>query len=59
MSEITQSSFVNLDMFGKYQYGSNKLNVTFNPMQDTELNPKNYDDDGIPAEKKYLIKDGL
>ncbi len=53
------SSFVNLDMFGKYQYGSNKLNVTFNPKQDTELATYNYDDDGIPAEKKYLIKDGL
>lgn len=53
------SSFVTTDMFGKYQYGSKLLNITFNPTLETELATYNFDDDGIGAEKKYLIKDGL
>ncbi len=52
------SSFVNLDMFGNYQYGSNKLNITFNPEQQSELATYNFDDDGTSAKKKFLIKDG-
>ena len=31
------SSFVDLEMFGTYQYGSDKLNISFNPLQDSEL----------------------
>ena len=52
------SSFVNLDMFNNYQYGSKKLNISFNPNQESELATYNFDDDGTKAEKKYLIKDG-
>ena len=53
------SSFVNLEMFGNYKYGSELLNISFNPEQDTELATYNYDDDGTAAEKKYLIQNGL
>ena len=53
------SSFVNLDMFGEYKYGSDKLNISFNPNQESELATYNYDDDGTAATKKYLIKDGI
>tara|TARA_B100001029_G_scaffold76125_1_gene62181 strand:- start:3391 stop:4824 length:1434 start_codon:yes stop_codon:yes gene_type:complete len=53
------SSFVSPDMFGKYKYGSDILNVTFNPSMETELASYNFDDDGTNAEKKYLIKNGL
>ena len=53
------SSFVNLDMFGSYQYGSEKLNISFNPKQESELATYNFDDDGTLADKKYLIKDGI
>ncbi len=52
------SSFVNLDMFGSYQYGSKKLNVSFDPSQESELATYNFDDDGTEAEKKFLIKNG-
>ena len=52
------SSFVNLAMFGNYQYGSKKLNISFNPDQESELATYNFDDDGTKAEKKFLIKDG-
>ena len=53
------SSFVTPEMFGKYQYGSELLNITFNPTLESELATYNFDDDGTNAEKKYLIKDGL
>ena len=53
------SSFVKLDMFGEYKYGSDKLNISFNPNQESELATYNYDDDGTAATKKYLIKDGI
>ena len=53
------SSFVTLDMFGEYQYGSKCLNVTFNPTLESQLATYNYDDDGTEASKEYLIKDGL
>ena len=53
------SSFVNLDMFGNYKYGSDKLNVSFDPTQDSELASYSFDDDGTEADKKYLIKDGI
>ena len=53
------SSFVSLDMFGKYKYGSDKLNISFNPSQESELATYNYDDDGTVASKRHLIKDGI
>ena len=53
------SSFVNLEMFGNYKYGSDKLNVSFGPTQDSELASYSFDDDGTEADKKYLIKDGI
>ena len=40
------SSFVNLDMFGTYKYGSDKLNISFNPTEESELATYNFDDDG-------------
>ncbi len=53
------SSFVDLSMFGTYQYGSDKLNISFNPSQDSELATYNYDDDGTAAQKQYLIENGI
>ena len=50
------SSFVSLDMFGKYKYGSDKLNISFNPSQESELATYNYDDDGTVASKDILSK---
>lgn len=53
------SSFVNQEMFGKYKYGSDCLNVTFDPSVSSELASCNYDDDGTEAKREYLIKDGI
>lgn len=53
------TSFVNLDMFGEYQYGSSCLNVTFNPTFPDQLASYGYDDEGGRAQKEYVIKDGV
>lgn len=53
------TSFVTLDMFGSYQYGSDLLNVTFDPTHAGELASYGFDDDGMPAERAYLIRDGI
>jgi predicted Zn-dependent protease len=53
------TSFVTLDMFGNYQYGSNLLNVTYDPSHPEELASFAFDDDGSRAEKVFLIRDGI
>ena len=51
-------SFVKLEDFGKLQYGSPLLNVTFDPTIDIEYASYSHDDTGAQASKEYLIKDG-
>lgn len=53
------TSFVTLDMFGKYQYGSSLLNVSFDPSSSVEFASYAYDDDGCKAEKQLLIENGI
>ncbi len=53
------TSFVTLDMFGTYRYGSELLNVTFDPTRPEELASYAFDDEGTPAEKAYLIRNGI
>ncbi len=53
------TSFVTQDMFGNYQYGSELLNVTFDPVVPEEFASYAFDDNGTPAEKSYLIQNGI
>ncbi len=53
------TSFVTLDMFGHYQYGSELLNVSFDPGRANEFASFAFDDDGTPAERALLIERGL
>ena len=53
------TSFVTQEMFGNYQYGSDLLNVSFDPTLPSELASYNVDDEGLPAEKTLLIENGL
>ncbi len=53
------TSFVTLDMFGNYQYGSDLLNVTYDPSHTEELASFAFDDDGCRAEKVFLIREGI
>ena len=52
-------SFVTLDMFGTYRYGSELLNVTYDPTRGEELASFAIDDEGSSAERAYLIRDGI
>jgi predicted Zn-dependent protease len=53
------TSFVTPQMFGSYRYGSELLNVTYDPTPRDELASFGYDDEGTPAEKVWLIRDGV
>jgi len=53
------TSFVTLEMLGSYRYGSDLLNVTYDPTLREELASYAYDDDGAPAAKEFLIRDGI
>jgi predicted Zn-dependent protease len=53
------TSFVTLDMFGSYQYGSPLLNVTFDPGIPGEAADYAFDDNGDAAERSHLIRNGI
>ena len=53
------TSFVTMDMFGSYQYGSELLNVTFDPTVSEEFASYGFDDHGTKAEKTFLIRNGV
>lgn len=53
------ASFITPDMFGRYQYGSKLLNVTFDPTRPHQLASYGFDDEGWPAAREYLIRDGI
>ena len=53
------TSFVTLDMFGKYRYGSELLNVTHDPTRPEQYASYGWDDDGLAAEKRFLIRAGI
>ncbi len=52
-------SFVTLDMFGSYRYGSELLDVTFDPTRGGELASYAFDDEGQPARREYVIREGV
>jgi predicted Zn-dependent protease len=53
------TSFVTPAMFDQYRYGSELLNVTFDPGVPGELVTGVADDEGSQAERQYLIRDGI
>jgi predicted Zn-dependent protease len=52
------TSFVTLDMFGSYQYGSELLNVSYDPGVAHEFASFAFDDEGEPAVRALLIERG-
>jgi predicted Zn-dependent protease len=53
------TSFVTLDMFGRFRYGSDLLNVTHDPTRPEQFASYQWDDDGTQAEKTWLIRNGI
>ncbi|MGF1460451.1 MAG: TldD/PmbA family protein [Leptolyngbyaceae cyanobacterium] len=52
-------SFVKPADFGQLQYGSELLNVTFDPTVDQEFASYAFDDTGAVAERQHLIRHGI
>ena len=52
-------SFVTPDMFGRYRYGASLMNVSCDPTVPGELASFAFDDEGTPAVREALIRDGL
>jgi predicted Zn-dependent protease len=52
-------SFVTLEMLGSYQYGSELLNVTFDPTRAEQLASYGFDDDGQAAQRETVIRRGV
>ena len=53
------TSFVTLDMFGHYRYGSPLLNVSFDPSREEEFASYAFDDEGASATRELLIREGV
>ena len=52
-------SFVRENDFGNLKYGSDIMNITFDPTVKQELASYGFDDSGMKAQKEYIIKDGI
>ena len=52
-------SFVREEDFGKLQYGSKIMNITFDPTVNNQFASYGFDDGGLKAEREFIIKDGL
>jgi predicted Zn-dependent protease len=52
-------SFISPEDFGALQYGSKLMNICFDPATPTGMASYLFDDNGVKAEKEYLIKEGL
>ena len=52
-------SFVGLEDFGKLKYGSDIMNITFDPTIKEEFASYGFDDTGNKATKEFIIKEGI
>ena len=52
-------SFVREEDFGKLQYGSKIMNITFDPTINNQFACYGFDDGGLKADREFIIKDGL
>ncbi|GGC74033.1 peptidase C69 [Undibacterium terreum] len=53
------TSFVTLDMFGHFKYGSDLLNVSYDPSRAEQFASYQWDDEGQAAAKTYVIRHGV
>ncbi len=53
------TSFVTQDMFGTYRYGSDLLDVTYDPSRPHQYASYGFDDDGTTAQREFIIEKGL
>lgn len=53
------TSFLTPEKLGKFRYGSRIVNLTADATIKGGLGTFGYDDEGVPAQKTYLVKDGI
>jgi predicted Zn-dependent protease len=53
------TSFVKPEYFGTFRYGTDLLNIVFDPTVPEGFASYGFDDDGVKAEKLYLIEKGI
>jgi len=53
------TSFVTIDMLGEYRYGSDLLNITYDPSRGEQMASFAYDDEGLASEKTFIIREGI
>jgi len=53
------TSFVTKEMVGSFRYGSNLLNISFDPTVEGQFASYLFDDDGNRTQKEYLIENGV
>ncbi len=53
------TTFVTPDMFGSYEYGSELLNITFDPTVIRQFASYGFDHEGTTAEREFIIKNGI
>lgn len=53
------TSFLETEMLGEFQYGSDKVNVVADATCPGGLGSFGYDDEGVPAQKVKIIEDGI
>ncbi len=52
-------SFVTPEMLGHYRYGSELLNITFDPTRPEQFASYGFDDEGLEAKREYVIREGI
>ena len=58
-ADYAGTSFLTPDQAGKLRFGSPLVNIVADRVQTTGLATVAYDDDGVPAQRWYLVKDGI
>jgi TldD protein len=53
------TSFLTPDKLGIYRYGSDIVNITADAVTPTGLGTFGYDDEGVPAQRTDIVKDGV
>jgi len=57
--DLAGMSFLTPDKLGDFKYGSEQTNFVADPTIPNGLGTYGYDDEGVPAKKEYLVKDGI
>jgi len=53
------TSFLTPEKFGNFRYGSDSVNLTADAVTPTGLGTFGYDDEGVPAQKTDIVKNGM